>query len=159
MARSSERRMGERETVDRERLMKSIPLKGSTPAKGHGIDPGKLSEVKVTANAQVTAGIFRLSFPRTFDFVPGQLVALTVDPAVPARFYSIASGNAEPMVEILYDLVPHGLLTPRFAQLGPGDSLYVSPPFGRFMDAEGPRAGSARARGSLRSSPWSDRAW
>jgi ferredoxin--NADP+ reductase len=118
--------------------MKSIPLKGSTPATGHGIDPGKLREVKVAANPQVTAGIFRLSFPRTFDFVPGQLVALTVDPAVPARFYSIASGNAEPMVEILYDLVPHGLLTPRFARLGPGDSLYVSPPFGRFIDLEGP---------------------
>ena len=125
MARSSERRMGERETVDRERLMKSIPLKGSTPGRGHGIDPGQAERGQGDGQRASHCRNFRLSFPRTFDFVPGQLVALTVDPAVPARFYSIASGNAEPMVEILYDLVPHGLLTPRFAQLGPGDSLYV----------------------------------
>jgi len=92
----------------------------------------------VTANPQVVPGIFRLSFPRIFDFVPGQLVALTTDPLVPVRFYSIASGSGEPQVDILFDLVPQGLLTPRLARLAPGDTLYVSPPFGRFVDSEGP---------------------
>jgi ferredoxin/flavodoxin---NADP+ reductase len=118
--------------------MKSIPLKGVTPTASQGIDPGKLRQVKVTANLAVTPGIYRLSFPRDFDFVPGQLVALTVDPSVPARFYSIASGRSEPTIEVLYDLVPHGLLTPRLARLGPGDPLFVSPPFGRFVDVDGP---------------------
>jgi ferredoxin/flavodoxin---NADP+ reductase len=117
--------------------VKDIPVKGGVPGTGRGIDPGMMRPVTVTANPQVVPGIFRLSFPRTFDFVPGQLVALTHDPAVPARFYSIASGKDEQQVEILYDLVPQGLLTPRFARLAPGDTLYVSPPFGRFIDGNG----------------------
>ena len=113
-------------------------MKGGVPGTVRGIDPGTLRPVPVTANPQVVPGIFRLSFPRIFDFVPGQLVALTTDPLVPARFYSIASGSGEPLVDILFDLVPQGLLTPRLARLAPGDTLYVSPPFGRFVDSEGP---------------------
>jgi ferredoxin/flavodoxin---NADP+ reductase len=128
--------------------VKEIPVKGVVPGTGLGIDPGALQPVPLTDNRQVVPGIFRLSFPRTFGFVPGQLVALTVDPAVPFRFYSIASGKDEPRVEILYDLVPEGLLTPRFARLAPGDTLYVSPPFGRFIDGEGPSCWIAAGTGA-----------
>jgi ferredoxin/flavodoxin---NADP+ reductase len=128
--------------------VKEIPVKGAVPGPGREIDPGTLQPVPVTENRQVVPGIFRLSFPRAFDFIPGQLVALTVDPAVPFRFYSIASGKDEPRVEILYDLVLQGLLTPRFARLGPGDTLYVSSPFGRFVDREGPSCWVAAGTGA-----------
>jgi ferredoxin--NADP+ reductase len=106
--------------------MRSIPMKG---------------------NVEIAPGIFRLSFSRVFDFIPGQLVALSLDPSVPSRFYSIASGTAEPMVEILYDLVPEGLLTPRLARLAPGDTLLVSPPFGGFTDGENPSCWVAAGTG------------
>ena len=114
---------------------------------GRGIHPGKLARARVAANAELAPGIFRLSFPRTFYFIPGQLVALTLDPSVPARFYSIASGTAEPMVEILYDFVPEGLLTPRLVRLAPGETVFISPPFGRFMDGEHPSCWVAAGTG------------
>ena len=103
--------------------------------------------IPISGNTELVPGIFRLSFPRTFDFIPGQLVALTLDPLVPARFYSIASGTAEPMVEILYDLVPEGLLTPRRARLAPGETIFFSPPFGKFTDGENPSCWVAAGTG------------
>ena len=114
---------------------------------GRGIDPGRVSEARVAANTEVAPGMYRLAFPRTFDFIPGQLVALTLDPSVPARFYSISSGAAEPMAEILYDLVPEGLLTPRLARLAPGEKIFYSPPFGSFMDGENPACWVAAGTG------------
>jgi ferredoxin--NADP+ reductase len=100
--------------------------------------PEKLSEIPVTANREIAPGIFMLSFPREFDFIPGQSVWMTVDPKIPPRLYSIASGNGEPLVEILYDLVPEGLLTPRLAGMREGHTLLVSSAFGPFRDEEGP---------------------
>ena len=96
-----------------------------------------LERTEVARNEEIASGIYRLTFPRRHDFVPGQTLALTVDPALPARYYSIASGCREPLIEILYDLVPEGLLTPRLALLGAGDLLYASAPFGAFRDEEG----------------------
>jgi ferredoxin/flavodoxin---NADP+ reductase len=128
--------------------VKEIPVKGGLTGTGRGVDPSDLRAVTVTENSQVVTGIFRLAFPRTFDFIPGQLVALTVDPEVPFRFYSIASGRDAPQLEVLYDLVPEGLLTPRFARLLPGDTIFVSPPFGRFVDSEGPACWVAAGTGA-----------
>jgi ferredoxin/flavodoxin---NADP+ reductase len=134
-------------------------VKGAVTGTGRGRAPSDLRPLTVAANEQVVPGIFRIAFPRTFDFIPGQLVALTVGPEVPVRFYSIASGKDDPRVEILYDLVPEGLLTPRLARLSPGDTLLVSPPFGRFIDGEGPACWVAAGTGAapfismLRSGP------
>jgi ferredoxin-NADP reductase len=104
------------------------------PAAG----PEKLKLTRVTANREIAPGIFLLSFPRVFDFIPGQSVWLTVEREIPARLYSIASGTGEPRVEILYDLVPEGLLTPRLAGLRAGHTLLVSSAFGPFRDEDGP---------------------
>jgi ferredoxin--NADP+ reductase len=106
---------------------------GRVPAAG----PEKLTSTRVTANQEIAPGIFMLSFPREFHFVPGQSVWLTTDKEVPPRLYSIASGTGEPLVEILYDLVPDGLLTPRLAGLREGYTLLVSSAFGPFRDEEG----------------------
>jgi ferredoxin--NADP+ reductase len=96
-----------------------------------------LREVRIAENEQIAPGIFRLSFPREDDFIPGQTLALSTERALPARFYSIASGCHDSVVEILYDLVPGGQLTPRLARLGPGDALLASEPFGTFCDGDG----------------------
>jgi len=100
--------------------------------------PERLTETRVIANNEIAPGIFMLTFPREFDFIPGQSVWLTVDAAVPPRLYSIASGSGDPRVEILYDLAPEGLLTPRLAGLRPGQALLASSAFGPFRDEEGP---------------------
>jgi ferredoxin--NADP+ reductase len=102
------------------------------------MSPGLLTQTSVEGNDEIAPGIFRLSFPRFFEFIPGQSVAVTVASSIPARFYSIASGTRDPTAEIIYDVVPEGMLTPRLARLRAGDSLCVSPPFGTFRDHEGP---------------------
>ncbi len=124
-----------------------IPVRGSTEKSVHHLDPSRLQLVKVTENVEAAPGIYRLSFPRPWDFIPGQCTALTLDPRKPSRFYSIASGASEPLVEILYDLVPEGELTPRLAPLRPGDEVWCAAPFGAFRDVEGPSCWVATGTG------------
>ncbi len=97
----------------------------------------RLRKAEVKSNDQIALGIFRLTFPRDRDFIPGQTLALTTDPAISPRYYSIASGANDALFEILYDLVPEGQLTPRLARLGAGDALLVSEELGAFRDADG----------------------
>jgi ferredoxin/flavodoxin---NADP+ reductase len=123
--------------VEAEKGLRIIPVRGSTERTGHRFDPSRLDSVVVTANRYVATDTFVLSFTRPWDFVPGQSVALTVDRDLPPRFYSIASGTAEEQVDILYDIVQDGLLTPRLARMRPGDALLCSTPFGAFRDARG----------------------
>jgi ferredoxin/flavodoxin---NADP+ reductase len=129
------------------RGIRVIPVRGSTEKSGHRLDPSRLETVRVAGNAEIAPGIYRLSFPRTWEFVPGQSIALTLDPRLPARFYSIASGTRDALVEVLYDLVPDGELTPRLAMLAPGDELLCSAPFGAFRDTDGPSCWVATGTG------------
>ena len=129
------------------RGIRVIPVRGSTERNGHRLDPSRLETVRVTANTEIAPGIYRLSFARPWDFVAGQSIALTLDPRVPPRFYSIASGTADPLVDVLYDLVREGVLTPRLAALVPGDELLCSRPFGAFRDAGGPSCWIATGTG------------
>jgi len=97
----------------------------------------QLTRTTVSRNEEVACGIRRLTFERREDFIPGQTLALTTDQAIPARYYSIASGCDESSIEILYDVVAGGTLTPRLARLQPGDAVFASEAFGRFSDDEG----------------------
>ena len=133
--------------VEAEKGLRIIPVRGSTERTGHRFDPSRLQSVTVTANRSVAPDTFVLSFSRPWDFVPGQSVALTLDREVPPRFYSIASGALEAQVDILYDIVQDGLLTPRLARLQPGDTLLCSAPFGAFRDAAGPACWIATGTG------------
>lgn len=94
-------------------------------------------EVTVRANDEIAPGVFSLRYPRDSDFLPGQVVAVTAAPEIPARYYSIASGTCDAEVELLYDLVPDGALTPGMSGLAVGDKLIVSRPFGSFLDPSG----------------------
>lgn len=90
--------------------------------------------VTVISNELIAPEVYAIRFLREFDFEPGQVVSITVDPGIPDRFYSIASGAHDREVVLLYDLVPEGVLTPRLSLLEPGDELFVSEPFGSFLD-------------------------
>ena len=91
---------------------------------------------RVLANREISPGVFLLTLSRNRGFRPGQVVAVTVEPAVPSRLYSIASGTGDEAMDLLFDVVPGGALSPRLASLRPGDILYVSPPSGTFVDSE-----------------------
>src|SRR5512147_1973202 len=97
----------------------------------------RLRPVRVTDRRELTSGVFLLTVERFCDFAPGQTVAISTDLSLPPRPYSIASGVSDPGLEILFDLVPGGLLTPLLAQLSPGDTVLVSEPFGSFVDRPG----------------------
>ena len=98
----------------------------------------RLSRVRVSAREQPAPGAFLLRFERKLEFLPGQNVNVTVDPLLPPRAYSIASGVGDPFTEILFTVIEGGRLTPRLARLGPGDSVWMSGPFGSFRDGGGP---------------------
>ena len=86
----------------------------------------------VSLNA-VGPAAYELTFERCgLSFKAGQ--CLTVHGPTPQhdRSYTIASGEADEHLKILFRLIPSGKLTPRLVQLRPGDVLEFSGPFGEF---------------------------
>ncbi len=102
---------------------------------------------RVVDRREVAAAVHLLAFTGVGGFLPGQNVNLALEPSGPARSYSVASGPADPVREVLFDVVPGGLLTPRLAALRPGDPLYVSEAFGGFVDDERPATWIAAGTG------------
>lgn len=96
-----------------------------------------MKNVCITANVEIAPEAYLLSFGRFFDFIPGQVVQLTADDSVAPRMYSIASGNTEKLIQILYDVKPEGQLTNLLRNLKTGDIIKVSLPFGNFTSAVG----------------------
>ncbi len=92
----------------------------------------KLTKVKVLRQIEISPGVFVLSFIRPWDFSAGQVVGLAGSETDEARLYSLASGELEEEVDILYNINPDGKLTPWMAQLNTADTLWVSEPFGSF---------------------------
>ena len=81
---------------------------------------------------EIAPEVFTLSFPRTEDFRPGQMLAIAIKKDETPRLYSIASGNSEQDYRVLFNIQEDGFLTPRLSDLKIGDSLYISQPFGSF---------------------------
>jgi ferredoxin--NADP+ reductase len=71
--------------------------------------------------------IIRLRVPEPLPFKPGQYVTLGVADGAKLieRPYSVVSSPLEPEIEIFFELVPHGELTPRLYKLGTGDRMFV----------------------------------
>jgi ferredoxin--NADP+ reductase len=100
------------------------------------VGDARLAVTRVSALVQLARGIFSLRFPRSFAFVPGECVPVAADAGMAPRRYSVASGPDDPEVELLFDLVEGGRLTPWLAALEPGDAILVGEPTGSFRDAE-----------------------
>lgn len=98
----------------------------------------QLKEVKVISNIEIAPTVFVLSFARDFAFRPGQVLGLGLTPNDDPRLYSIASGNTDENIEILYNIKPGGMLTPNLAQLKPQDNLWITPPFGNYEGSSDP---------------------
>ena len=97
----------------------------------------KLVKTKVAGIRSVAKGVFVLSFVRNFSFTAGQVVAIDLKPDGQPRLYSIASGDNESLIEILFDEKKNGMLTPFLSKLNAGDIIYVSEPFGTFRTDAG----------------------
>lgn len=97
---------------------------------------------------EIDSNVYILSFDRNFDFLPGQIIALSLDKNDPApRLYSICSGTDDKEIKILFNTVPGGKLTTRMAGLGQGDIIYSSNPYGRFYIREEPAVWIANGTG------------
>lgn len=92
--------------------------------------------VKISQNIPVTSSAWLLSFPRTFDFTPGQVLGISLKNSDEPRLYSIASGNQQNEVWILYTIKADGYLTPALSALKAGDTILITQPFGNFICKE-----------------------
>ncbi len=95
----------------------------------------KFQPVTILSNSEIAPNVFILSFKRNFDFRAGQVLGLAQSPADDARLYSIASGENDANINILYNIKPGGKLTPNLAILKPGDILWITVPFGTYAGA------------------------
>jgi ferredoxin/flavodoxin---NADP+ reductase len=107
----------------------------------------KLSPVDISVRQEIAPGVFVISFPRTFSFIPGQVIAVAMQPDHQYRFYSIASGMQDSDIRLLFDLRPGGQLTPELASLDPGDTIFVSEPTGNFYGTARPAVWIAAGTG------------
>lgn len=96
----------------------------------------KLQQYSIAEHQKIAKDVFVLGLQKSIDFTPGQVVEVTTSLDIPPRMYSICSGPNDKLLHILYNIQPHGLLTPKLSQLKPGESLFVSSPMGSFKPAE-----------------------
>jgi ferredoxin--NADP+ reductase len=61
-----------------------------------------------------------------------------MSPSDDARLYSIASGENDPDIDLLYNIKPGGKLTPNLAALKPGDTMWITVPFGTYESSAEP---------------------
>ena len=92
----------------------------------------KFKSVTITSNTEISPSVFLLSFKRDFIFKAGQVLGLAISPNDDARLYSIASGENDDTIDILYNIKPGGKLTPNLAELKTNDTLWITVPFGTY---------------------------
>jgi ferredoxin/flavodoxin---NADP+ reductase len=98
----------------------------------------ELLEVTVTENLEIAPGVHLISWIRTHDFRPGQVVKITADPSLTPRIYSVCSGSDEPEISVLFNVKEDGLLTPWLAGVIPGMKIWTCKPYGSFQDGKKP---------------------
>ncbi len=67
------------------------------------------------------------------DVEAGRLVTLHGRSLVEDRSYTVVSGERDEHIEVLYRLIPTGVLTPQLAALQSGDTIEWSGPYGQFV--------------------------
>jgi ferredoxin/flavodoxin---NADP+ reductase len=97
-----------------------------------------LSESIVLGQEKIAKDVFLLRLKKQDEFIAGQFIALAMELKGTSRLYSIASGTSEQFIDLLYDIKPEGLLTPKMQKLQKGDKVYISKPFGSFLGDEKP---------------------
>lgn len=92
----------------------------------------KLDKKQITAFREIAPNVYVLSYKRSHGFTAGQIVAMDSEQNGTPRLYSIASGENEKEIDILFDEKPEGKLSPFLSKLKVGDEIYASEAFGDF---------------------------
>lgn len=88
---------------------------------------------RVRAARQLSPTGFELTFERgDLSFCAGQLLVVHGRAMLEERSYTICSGEQDPVLQIVYRLIPDGRLTPWLHTLRPGDTVDLSAPYGEF---------------------------
>jgi len=98
----------------------------------------ELLPVQIESNIEIAPDVYVLSYARKHSFVAGQVVGISIVEGGEPRLYSIASGNRDDMIRLLYNIKPDGEMSPGMAELKSGDTLFVSAPFGSFYGTAKP---------------------
>jgi ferredoxin--NADP+ reductase len=106
-----------------------------------------LTQVTISSTEELSRGLFLISFNRTFNFVAGQVIGITLREDDARRLYSICSGEREDDVRVLYKVVDEGYLTPQLSDLEVGDTIWISPPGGEFTGTPEPAVWIATGTG------------
>lgn len=101
----------------------------------------------VTGNVSLRENVRLITMKKEFAFIPGQVVALSLDFNPEPRLYSIASGTGDKDLSVLYDIHQEGAFSPRLGGLLPGEPIYVSEPIGTFVCDEKPAVWIATGTG------------
>ena len=91
-----------------------------------------VTPVTLIFSDQVASGNFLFGFKREFDFTAGQVIGIALQEDGPRRLYSICSGETETEVQILYNVIEEGYLTPRLSDLEKDDTIWITEPRGEF---------------------------
>ncbi len=97
---------------------------------------GKLTKVSVESVREIADGVYVLEFRRFFEFEAGQIISIALGANDETRMYSIASGEKDENIQILFNMVKEGHLTPDLSSLRAGDFLWTSSGFGKFTDTD-----------------------
>lgn len=89
--------------------------------------------LRILEHSAVGKDAWCLRFERpSWSWQAGQLVSLGGENPLDQRDYSIASGEKDTSLDVLYREIPHGIVTPHLRKKRVGDSIPVQGPYGRF---------------------------
>ncbi|HPG00003.1 MAG TPA: FAD-binding oxidoreductase [Kiritimatiellia bacterium] len=93
----------------------------------------KRQRSRVISLKPLSSTAYELTFERCgLDFHAGRLLTVHGTENTDDRSYTIASGEQDEHLQIIFRLIPSGRLTPGLARLKPGDEILFSGPFGEF---------------------------
>ncbi len=109
------------------------PLSGD-PSRAPAARPVRRWKARVLRHRAVSPTAYELTLSRDgLAFTAGQLLTIHGRDVTEDRNYTIASGERDPVLQILFRLIPSGVLSPRLAGLTEGAELEVSAPCGEFV--------------------------
>jgi len=98
---------------------------------------GELSRVRVESIREIADKVYVLEFRRFFEFEAGQIISIALAGNEEPRMYSIASGEKDENIQLLFNVVADGRLTPLLSCLKAGDYIWSSAGFGKFTGTAG----------------------
>lgn len=105
----------------------------SDPGRRHMSKLLKRQPSRVVSLKPLSSTAWELTFERCgLNARAGRLLTIHGSDSTEDRSYTIASGERDEHLQIIFRLMPSGRLTPQLARLKPGDEIFFSGPFGEF---------------------------